>query len=253
MPAPDEAAPPRTIHPVMPDGWERYRPSVGRLTGFFAELLPHLVGQTFGSGGEVWVAVDGDAVDGLLLLQPGERSATVFAREAAVAEALLAGRGPLGVFSELPLGDRPFERLAILETELPRSDAVPHRFAHPVRLAAPPDREVLLQLLREGLGAVDERWFRPLPPPPERGFVVERDGAIVGTAWVAVPGPVARLHSLVVRPRYRGLGIGRDLWEARARWAEAHGATRLRVEIAEENDASRALARAAGMREIGAI
>lgn len=222
-----------------------------RLTGYFSELLPHLVAQTLAAEGEVWRVGDGETVEGVLLLQPGERTATVFTRSPGVAETLLAGRGPIDVFSESPLGRGPSERFGIWETELPRATGRDHRFAHPVRLAEPADRGEVLDLIRTSLGAVDERWFRPLPLPPERGFVAEREGAIVGVAWVAAPGAIARLHSLVVRPRYRGLGIGRDLWEVRAAWAEAHGARRLRAEIAATNAPSRAVARAAGMREIG--
>ncbi len=252
-----DSAPPtvpdREVRRLQPEAWERCRTAAPGLTRFFAELLPHLVAQTFDSSGEVWVAGEVGEPEGILLLQPAERSATVFVRTPEAAEALLAHRGPLVVFSEIPLGGRPYEPFAIYDSELPRPNAPGYRFTHPVRLATPSDGPVLLDLLREGLGAVDERWFRPLPAPPERGFVAEHDGQIVGAAWVAVPGPVARLHSLVVRPRYRGLGVGRDLWAVRARWAEAHGARHLRLEVAEGNGPSRAIAEAAGMQAIGRI
>jgi GNAT superfamily N-acetyltransferase len=222
---------------------------VADLSEFFNPFLERFVVATFGSGGEVTVSREGSTVDGLSLFQPSERIVSLFTRSPTVAHALLDGRTGVDVFSELSLAPEG-EVYHVYAATLP-AEMVPHRFAHPIREARPGDRGSLLGLLQEVYGQVDEGWFRPIPEPPEKGFVAEVDGRIVGAAWVQVVGRYARLHTLTVRAPYRHLGIGTDLWYARMLWAHAQEAREVIAEISEHRTASQAIAAAGGMRRVG--
>ncbi|MGB6501400.1 MAG: GNAT family N-acetyltransferase [Thermoplasmata archaeon] len=223
-----------------------------KLSAFFAPLLGHFVAETVRTGGTVWLYRPAGRVDGILLRRDAERIGSIFAASPGAAEALFRARGDLAVFSEYRVNDGEPEIFPVYAADL-SSPPVLHRFAHTIRAAQPADVPRLIRLMREVYGGIDERWLRALPHPDEHGFVAEIEGRIVGVAWVTVVGSTGRLHSLSVAPRFRRLGVGTDLWHARAMFARSVGAHRLLTEIAESNSASRAIASAGGMRRIGQL
>jgi len=87
-------------------------------------------------------------------------------------------------------------------------------------------------------------------------IVVERGGEVV--AWASAGsyrstpwyGPIAE-HSVYVDRAHRGTGVGRLALEALCREAERLGFLKLVSRIFVENDASRALHREVGFREVG--
>lgn len=221
------------------------------LSDWFDPFLPHFLGETLRCGGEVTVAEAEGRVTALHLLSPGEEAGTVFTRSRALAELFLRRRPDAALFADFPLAPRAEPHL-IYRGE-PGAGSVGRALRHPVRRSTGSDRERLLGLLRAVYGRVDERWFDGPPPPNERGFVVEADGALVAAAFVARVGRWGRLHSLAVHPRFRGLGLGTDLAVARLLWLHAAGATQALSEIAERNRPSRAIAEGVGMRVVGRI
>jgi N-acetylglutamate synthase-like GNAT family acetyltransferase len=64
---------------------------------------------------------------------------------------------------------------------------------------------------------------------PERIFVAEQDGRLVGLAGMIVSGRRVELEPLTVRAGCRGLGIGRELTEAVVAAARAEGAEQVVV------------------------
>jgi len=64
---------------------------------------------------------------------------------------------------------------------------------------------------------------------PERIFVAEQDGRVVGLAGMILHGRKAELEPLSVRAGCRGLGIGRELAEAVLSAARAEGAEQVVV------------------------
>ncbi|HTS32957.1 MAG TPA: GNAT family N-acetyltransferase [Thermoplasmata archaeon] len=219
------------------------------LSDFFNPFLRSFMEATCRVGGEVVVARGPTGVEGCSLYHPAEQLVSLFTRRPAVAMSLLERRSRVEVFSELPLGPGA-EVYYVYEADLGASGAS-HRFAHTVREVRPEDRAPLLSLLRELYGRVDEEWFRPIPAPPEKGFAIEVDGRIAGAGWVSLVGGHARFHTLSVRPRCRRLGVGTDLWHARAQYARARGAQKALMEVSENNRASQAIATAGGMRRVG--
>lgn len=223
--------------------------ALGDISDHFEPFLPQFMEGTLRAGGEVILWRGPSQVEGVLLYHAAERLVSVFTRSPSVALSLLEGRSGVDVFSELPLAPG-FEVYHLYAADLSSWDPS-HRFSHPVRTVRAEDGPTLLSMFREVYGRVDEGWFRPIPPPPEKGFAVEVDGRLAGAAWVSVAEGHARLHSLSVRPRYRLLGIGTDLWYARMLWARDQGARTALAEISEHARASQAIAAAGGMHRVG--
>jgi phosphinothricin acetyltransferase len=85
---------------------------------------------------------------------------------------------------------------------------------------------------------------------------VDRDGVLLGWARVGPYSPRPAYagvgeHAVYVSPHAQGRGIGRQLLDALAVAAEAHGLHKLTSRIFTTNAASLALHRAAGFHEVG--
>ena len=221
------------------------------LSGYFAPFLPHFAAETVAAGGSVLAALGPDGIDGLFLRRESERIGSIFARTPDAAARLYRTRGPMAVYSEHRLDPEP-ETYSVLAADLPGSGPS-HRFLHAVREAGPAEAAVVERLLTDVYGRADSAWLAASWSPPEHCLLAEIGGRPVGVAWVTVVGPLARFHSLSVLPRYRRIGIGTDLWHARALRARAAGASRAITEIAESNAASVAISTAGGMRRIGQV
>lgn len=237
-----------SVEPTGPGGEEITRAD---LTRWFSPFLSHFVEEARAASGEVWVARRERELEGVMLYNARERVGSAFAREAEVASELWRQRPGSACFSEFPLSAQaePFD---LFYRDL-RDWKPPAQPRHPTRQARPDDREQVLALLRRLYGPLDEAWMPRIPHPREACWVVETEGQLLGAAWVAAVQGHGRLHALSVHPRFRHLGIARDLWNARAEWAYRAGASDLLAEIARENEASRQLALAQGMRAVGTM
>ena len=92
----------------------------------------------------------------------------------------------------------------------------------------------------QGHGDREERWRARLAIPGSHNLVAERDGQPLGMVS-GVPTPVegtAELISMWVHPDARGQGVGDALVGAVVRWARQAGAGRLRLAVAERNEAA---------------
>jgi ribosomal protein S18 acetylase RimI-like enzyme len=244
-----DSAPP-TIDTVDA-AWSLSDATAAALSPTFAPFLPFFVRETFRTRGSVRVLRGAGEVAGVHLLRASEGVGTIFAADRASAERLFAARGATAAFAEHRL-EPTAEEYRIYAASL-EPTASPHRFRHDVRRARADDAPELLELMRGVYGLVDPTWFEAPPAPEEQAFVVALDGRLVGAAWVTVVGAHARLHSLSVAPRCRGLGIGADLVRARLWFAGQLGARDALSEIAASNVASCGAAERAGFRATGAI
>jgi len=234
------------VDALVPLRAEEIGPKLGRadLSSRFNPFLSRFARETVGSGGQALVHEADGAVEVLVLTDPTERTASVFARSGAWAEAVTTGTVDSAVYAEadLPRSREVFQVHSTVVGEVPS-----HRFRYPVQVVQGRALDRVGPLLREVYGSYPERWPAAAQDAGEACLGVEADGRLVGVAWVLVVGRYARLHSLTVRPEYRRLGIGTDLLFARLLFAREAGAEQAISEISERNVGSRTIAEGAGM------
>lgn len=115
---------------------------------------------------------------------------------------------------------------------------------------------LLASLHAHGIGEAGPAWtgdaFATLLALPGRGaFVAEEAGQPVGFMLLGLAADEAEVITLAVLPAARRRGIGAALVGAAAREASVRGATRLFLEVAEDNAPARALYGRAGFVPIG--
>ena len=87
-------------------------------------------------------------------------------------------------------------------------------------------------------------------------LVAEENGAVIGYVYaglegfdyMALRGPAGALYDIVVDPAHRGTGVGRRLLDAALTWLAAHGAPRVVLSTAEQNESAQRLFAGAGFR-----
>jgi tRNA threonylcarbamoyladenosine biosynthesis protein TsaB len=122
-----------------------------------------------------------------------------------------------------------------------------------VRAAVPGDAELLAQLYAACLaGPWDAEFFsQVLGSPGGFGAIAEAHGATLGFILGRAAADEAEILAIGVLPAYRRSGAGSRLVADAARRAAELGATRLFLEVAEDNLAARALYRAQSFIEAG--
>ena len=144
-----------------------------------------------------------------------------------------------------------------------------------IRRAARPDVAALGGLgghLMRAHHAFDPQRFLPPGDDPEGGyawfmetqldesdvvvFVAEAEGTVVGyvfaglepQSWKELRGPAGYIHDIVVRESARRVGVARQLLAAAIDWLREHGAPRVMLWTAVQNEAAQRLFDRAGFR-----
>ena len=133
-----------------------------------------------------------------------------------------------------------------------------------VRPLLPSDWPAVAAILAEGIATGDATFETTVPAwddwdhrhLPDHRFVAELDGEVAG--WIAVVPYSSRAayrgvgeESVYVAERARGRGVGRALLAALIAGAREGGLWTLQAGVFRENEASLALHRSAGFREVG--
>jgi [ribosomal protein S18]-alanine N-acetyltransferase len=110
-----------------------------------------------------------------------------------------------------------------------------------IRSLEPRDIDAVLQIQAASPEAAQwsQAGYKNLGGASQRGWVAERDGAIVGFLVArALPGEVEILN-LAVSPEARRQGVGAALLREALSWAEQSGAVRIFLEVRASNAAAR--------------
>jgi DNA-binding MarR family transcriptional regulator/GNAT superfamily N-acetyltransferase len=227
-PDPDDGR--RRVLALSPDG-ERRMPALKALWAVIGDALDEIIESTAGS----------DALGGLALLE--------------------------AELDEEELDTRVLRRLSRSADHPSRPpSASPAVTIRPVGAA---DRGAVLHIARELVRAADTYAFDPnidddalwrywSPPAPERGYVAELAGGVVGVFVIRpnIPGPGAHVAnaSYAVRADVRGLGLGRRMGEASLRLAADLGFTAMQFNtVVSTNRAAVRLWRSLGFRIVGTV
>ena len=125
-----------------------------------------------------------------------------------------------------------------------------------VRAATPADIDAVVRLEEVCLG--DDAWSRGLVEqglaaalPTVSYLVAEVGGAVVGHAVASAAGDDAELQRIAVDPEHRRAGLASALLVAVERLVREQGATRLLLEVREDNTAAAAFYESRGFAEVG--
>jgi ribosomal-protein-alanine N-acetyltransferase len=125
-----------------------------------------------------------------------------------------------------------------------------------IRPATAADLDAVVELEQTCLGA--DAWSRGLVEqgivatlPTVSYLVAEVGGVVVGHAVASAAGGDAELQRIAVDPAYRRRGLAGDLLAAVEQRAAADGATRLLLEVREDNTTAAAFYESRGFVEVG--
>jgi ribosomal-protein-alanine N-acetyltransferase len=125
-----------------------------------------------------------------------------------------------------------------------------------VRAATPADVDAVVRLEEVCLG--DDAWSRGLVEqglaaalPTVSYLVAEMGGAVVGHAVASAAGDDAELQRIAVDPGHRRSGLASALLVAVEQLVREQGATRLLLEVREDNTAAAAFYDSRGFAEVG--
>ena len=86
---------------------------------------------------------------------------------------------------------------------------------------------------------------------PKAAILSRTDDTPSGAAFVALAGDTAMIHAVDVLPRFRRRGVGRQILQCAATWAQDAGATRFSLAVTARNVAARALYASLKMEVVG--
>ena len=219
---------------------------------FFDPYLQYFVRQTLRVGGEARVAKDPDgSVTGLFIYDGMEKIGTIFTLSRSDFDHFYGLRPFNILFAELET-EHECEPFDIYTTKLP-DYVLDHRFRHEVTSAQQHNMSEIERFMVSANPGINKNWVRVAFEDREMCFLVRLAGEIAGAGWVSVTNSVGRLHSLFVRPQYRGLGIGEDILFARLFWLRSRGVLSAFSEISSGNVASTRVAVKGGMAASGRI
>lgn len=204
------------------------------------------------------VATEGTVQVGYLVQDRETGTTTLSAPNGAVAHRLAQMRRPKTAIVEVtdptwtPAATFPkaavIDRFQVLELTSIRPPPYDTDLVRPVQWG---DLPQIAEIARREYQSEASRGLASMWLDGEIGFVAAEGGTLFGFGFATVAGDTALLHSLTVVPASRNLGVGTDLVAARLGALAALGVRRVRVEIAETNAASLAIARKLGFTPIG--
>jgi len=218
---------------------------------YFDPILRHEAKEALEAGGEVMTSESPEgAKNGLFIYDGFEATGTIFTRSREAFDWFYAQKPSSYIFSELEAPEIPRENWNIWQLDVDKAQTE-HRFRHLVSIAN--DAKEIEEFMAMTQPETNRRWVGVALRNGDRCFVVRISNRIVGMAWMTIAGGVARSHGLYVEPKFRRMGITRDIFHARLIYLKSRHIHTLVNEIAEENTASSSHARRIGEKVVGRI
>ena len=218
---------------------------------FFDPILHHEVREELDAGGEAYVSESPQGgSNGLFIYDAWEATGTIFTKSREAFDRFFSLKPSSYIFSELDVPEHPREVWNIWQLDVDRAPT-DHRFRHHVSLDA--DVKEIERFMRATQPETNPRWISVALRHGDKCFVTKIDNRIVGIAWMAIVGNLARSYGLYVEPQFRRMGIMEDNLQARVIYLKARRAHTLINEIAESNTASSKHVEKAGEKIVGRL
>jgi Acetyltransferase (GNAT) family len=218
---------------------------------FFDPILRHEAKEALEAGGEVLVSqnLKGEK-NGLFIYDTYEATGTIFTKSRVVFNRFYGLKPSSYIFSELEVAEHPKEVWNIWQLDVDKAP-LNHRFKHPVSMDH--DVDEIERFMAFAQPESNRQWVSVALKNGDKCFVVKVGTRIVGIAWMAIVGSVARSHGLYVEPQFRRMGIMTDNLHARLIYLRSRRVHTLINEIAESNVESSGHAEQAGEEIVGKI
>lgn len=219
---------------------------------FFDPHLQRYVDEMLAIGGEAYISMTGNGeISGLFIYDDFERSGTIFTRSREVFDYFYELKSFDTLFAEMKT-EHKSETYDIYSIDLQKS-SIDHRFNNEISIVAQEQRDEIRQFMRLTHPGTNKNWVNVSLDNGDQCFMVRLGDEIAGLGWASNTNGVGRLHSLFVKPQFRGLGMGQDILLARLLWLKSKGISSAFSEISRENAASSRIAVNAQMKVSGQV
>jgi len=219
---------------------------------FFTPYLSYYIREILRIGGEAYVSrSSADTVSGVFIYDATEKTGTIFTRSRGVFDHFLELKPFDFLFSEIK-SEHESEPYDIYTLDL-ENVAFSHNFRHEISVADHGRVDEVEEFMLQENPRMNRRWVRVAFDDGEKCFVVKLEDDFVGLGWLSIVNGIGRFHSLYVKPQFRGLGIGEDIFFARLLWLKSKHAISAFSEISRENPGSSRIALKGGMKVCGQI
>jgi len=217
----------------------------------FDPILRHEAKEALEAGGEVLLSESPkEGKNGLFIYDSYEATGTIFTKSREVFDLWYGLKPSSYIFSELEVGEIPRENWNIWQLDVNRTSA-DHRFRHHVSIAN--EVKEIEEFMAMTQPETNSQWVSVALRNGDKCFVVRMSNRIVGMAWMAIAGGVARSHGLYVEPKFRRMGITGDIFQARLIYLKSRHIHTLINEIAQDNVASSSHAKKIGEKIVGKL
>jgi len=218
---------------------------------FFNPILRHEVKEALEAGGEAFISQNskGDR-SSLFIYDSYEATGTIFTKSREAFHHFYELKPSSYIFSELEVAEHPKEVWNIWQLDVDKAP-LDRRFKHQVSMDN--DAREIERFMAAAQPETNRKWISVALKNGDKCFVVKIANRIVGIAWMAIVGGVARSHGLYVEPQFRRMGIMTDNLQARLIYLRSRRVHTLINEIAESNLASSSHAAKAGEKIVGKI
>lgn len=214
---------------------------------FFDPHLQYYVKEALEIGGEVYVARTAEGVvSGIFTYDDFEKTGTIYTKSREVFDYFYELK-PFGfLFAEM-MSEHENEIYDIYTVDL-ENLAVTHRFSHEISVADERQTDEIEQFMISTHPGINRKWVKVALKNKDRCLTVRLNNEIAGLGWLSLVNGIGRLHSLYVKPQFRGLGMGEDILNARLLWLKSKHARSAFSEISHSNHSSSRIAEKGHMR-----
>jgi len=219
---------------------------------FFVPYLPYHIREALEIGGEAYVSRTPEGiVSGAFVYDDFERTGTIYTRSMEVFD-YFREQKPYGfLFAEFRA--EPVTEVYDIYAVDFEGLAIDHRFSHEISVAERDDSGEIERFMAATHPGVNRKWVKVALKNGDKCVIVRLGGEIAGLGWLSLVNNVGRLHTLYVKPSFRGIGMAEDILFARLLWLKSMHARSAFSEISRGNSPSARIAVKGHMRVAGQV
>jgi GNAT superfamily N-acetyltransferase len=219
---------------------------------FFEPYLEYHTKEVLEIGGEAYVTRTPDGItSGLFMYDGSEKSGTIYTKSREIFDYFYELKPFNWLFSEMKT-EHKNEIYDIYTVDIENLDFV-HKFSYEISMAEKGHIDEIERFMASTHPGINKRWVSVALKNGDRCFIVRLNNEIAGLGWASLVNEVGRLHSLYVKPRFRRIGMGEDILNARLLWLKSKHARSAFCEISCYNVASSGNVMKAHMRVSGQV